>query len=74
MRDDPVVLELALETAECAWKSDERRRDILSVIDYSLPSVTPRLWVFDMDSKTLIYQELLAPRTPMVSAEVFARP
>ena len=57
---NPVVLELALEAAECAWKSGERRRDILSVIDYSLPSVTPRLWVFDMDSKTLIYKELVA--------------
>ena len=57
---NPVVLELALEAAECAWKGGERRRDVLSVIDYSLPSVAPRLWVFDMDSKTLIYKELVA--------------
>ncbi len=57
---NPVVLELALEAAECAWKGGERRHDILSVIDYSLASVVPRLWVFDMDSKTLIYKELVA--------------
>ncbi len=57
---NPAVLELALEAAECAWTGGERRRDILSVIDYSLPSVAPRLWVFNMDSKTLIYKELVA--------------
>ncbi len=57
---NPVVLELALEAADCAWKGGEKRRDILSVIDYSLPSVEPRLWVFDMNSKKLIYKELVA--------------
>jgi len=57
---NPVVLELALDAAECAWKGGERRHDILSVIDYSLPSVAPRLWVFNMGSKTLIYKELVA--------------
>ncbi|RLE18440.1 MAG: hypothetical protein DRJ61_15730 [Acidobacteria bacterium] len=57
---NPVVLELALEAADCAWKDGEKRRDILSVIDYSLPSVEPRLWVFDMNSKKLIYKELVA--------------
>ena len=57
---NPEVLRLALDAAECAWKGGERRHDILSVIDYSLPSVAPRLWVFDMDSTKLIYKELVA--------------
>lgn len=57
---NPEVLKLALNAAECVWKDGEKRRNILSVIDYSLPSVEPRLWVFDINSKKLIYEELVA--------------
>ena len=32
----------------------------LTVIDYSLPSTTRRLWVFDLGSHALLYRELVA--------------
>jgi hypothetical protein len=32
----------------------------LTVIDYSLPSTTPRLWVFDVASGRMLFKELVA--------------
>jgi len=32
----------------------------LTVIDYSLPSVKPRMWVLDLDSIAILYHELVA--------------
>ncbi|MDP9191856.1 MAG: murein L,D-transpeptidase catalytic domain family protein [Acidobacteriota bacterium] len=55
------VLRLALDAAKTA---DERglvkRRDILTVIDYSLPSTQPRLFVFDLAARKLLFRELVA--------------
>src|SRR5262249_52621298 len=36
------------------------RHNILTVIDYSLPSTEPRLWVFDLESGRLLFRELVA--------------
>jgi hypothetical protein len=36
------------------------RSDRLMVIDYSKPSSEPRLWVFDLDSKNLLFEEPVA--------------
>lgn len=55
------VLELAVSAYECARRGGEApqaRR--LAVIDYSLPSTEPRLWVFDMARKRLLYAEHVA--------------
>jgi hypothetical protein len=58
---DPKVLRLAARAADCA-----RRQGLLdgfrhlAVIDYSLPSTKPRLWVFDVERGRLLYQELVA--------------
>jgi len=58
---DPKVLSLAARAAECA-----RRQGLLdgfrhlAVIDYSLPSTQPRLWVFDVERGRLLFQELVA--------------
>jgi hypothetical protein len=58
---NPQVLELAARAAECA-----RRQGVLdgfrhlAVIDYSLPSTQPRLWVFDLTRQRLLFQELVA--------------
>jgi len=58
---NPKVLALATRAAECA-----RRRGLLdafhrlAVIDYSVPSTLPRLWVFDVDRGRLLFQELVA--------------
>ena len=58
---NPSVLSLAARAAECA-----RRQGLLdgfrhlAVIDYSLPSTQPRLWVFDVARGRLLFQELVA--------------
>lgn len=58
---DPKVLALALEASDCARQSslapDAGR---LAVIDYSRPSVEPRLWVFDLDQRKLLFAEHVA--------------
>jgi len=58
---NPKVLQLAVRAAECARSQglvDAFHR--LAVIDYSLPSTKPRLWVFDVDHGRLLFQELVA--------------
>jgi hypothetical protein len=55
------VLKLALEAATCASdKGLVKRKDRLTVIDYSLPSTEPRLFVFDLASQKLLFRELVA--------------
>ena len=58
---NPKVLQLAVRAAECARR--QGRLDgfhHLAVIDYSMPSTKPRLWVFDVDRGRLVFQELVA--------------
>ncbi len=58
---NPKVLALATRAADCA-----RRQGLLdgfrhlAVIDYSLPSTRPRLWIFDVARGRLLHQELVA--------------
>jgi hypothetical protein len=55
------VLKLAIEAANCAEnKGLVKRRDVLTVIDYSLPSSEPRLFVFDLAAHKLLFRELVA--------------
>ena len=55
-RADPQVLELAAAALACADPHAER----LAVIDFSLPSSEPRLWVFDLDESELLFEELVS--------------
>ncbi len=58
---DPRVLNLALESRDCAAKNlgqDPSPR--LAVIDYSLPSTAIRLWVFDLQTRKLLFAEHVA--------------
>jgi L,D-transpeptidase-like protein len=58
---DPNVLELALGAMRCAQADGVgEHAQRLAVIDYSRSSLEPRLWVFDLASDTLLYQELVA--------------
>ncbi|WP_299234791.1 murein L,D-transpeptidase catalytic domain family protein [uncultured Halomonas sp.] len=50
------VLTLAANALSCADPDAER----LAVIDYSRPSSEPRLWVFDLHRKTLLFEELVS--------------
>jgi hypothetical protein len=55
------VLNLALSAVSCAVNSGAiERPNTLTVIDYSLPSTEPRLWVFEVPSGRLLFKELVA--------------
>ena len=57
----PGVLQLAVGAVSCAVNSgDIEKPRTLTVIDYSLPSTTPRLWVFDVPSGRMLFNELVA--------------
>lgn len=57
----PAVFDLALSAASCALKSgDVPDLTTLTIIDYSKPSTEKRLWVYDLVSKRLVYEELVA--------------
>lgn len=55
------VLDLALNAVSCGLASgDLAAPPTLTLIDYSLPSARPRLWVFDLRSGQLLFKELVA--------------
>jgi hypothetical protein len=55
------VFDLALGAADCAVRSGAASDPTtLTVIDYSRPSTAERLWVFDLKSRELVYEELVA--------------
>ncbi len=55
------VLRLALAARDAAAKEGLAKKDeLLTVIDYSLPSTAKRLWVFDLDSGKVLFHELVA--------------
>lgn len=58
---NPEVLDLALDAVSCGVASgDLAVPPTLTLIDYSLPSTTPRLWVFDLGTGKLLFNELVA--------------
>lgn len=70
-RANAKAIRLAVEAADCATLRDGRSARHLAVIDYSLPSTLPRLWVFDLDSRELVFEELVAHGRN--SGETYAR-
>ena len=57
----PAALESALTSAELAAKRGLiRNRNLLTVIDYSIRSSEPRLFVFDLAHERLLFRELCA--------------
>ena len=58
---DAAVLDLAAHALSCAEREQlVSNTQILSVIDYSRPSTEPRLWVFDLAHRKLLFEELVA--------------
>lgn len=55
---NPDVLALATRALRCVQRTTPT--DILSVIDYSRPSTMPRLWVFDVAKRQLLFHEWVA--------------
>jgi L,D-transpeptidase catalytic domain len=57
----PQVLTTALSALSSARaRGLSGRDDLLTVIDYSLPSTTPRLWVLDLSQGKVLFHELVA--------------
>jgi hypothetical protein len=54
------VLSLALKAYYKSAKKGLHKKQVLTVIDYNLPSDKKRLWVFDMQSKKLKYNTLVS--------------
>lgn len=54
------VLDLALQAFRCGTREGRFPRPVLTVIDYSLPSTEPRLWVIDLRHKRVLHHELVA--------------
>ena len=55
------VLNMALSAVTCGVTSGELATPpTLTLIDYSLPSTQPRLWVFDLRSGRMLFKELVA--------------
>jgi hypothetical protein len=57
---DPNVLKLAVAAVDCATAHGISPSQRLAVIDYSRASTEPRLWVFDLKRRALLYRELVA--------------
>jgi L,D-transpeptidase catalytic domain len=57
----PEILAAALDAVACAKaRGVSGRDDLLTIIDYSLPSTQPRLWVLDLQRGEVLFHELVA--------------
>jgi hypothetical protein len=57
----PQVLAMALDAVACARsRGISGREDLLTIIDYTLPSTEPRLWVLDLERGEVLFHELVA--------------
>jgi hypothetical protein len=54
------ALRHALAAMQCAVEHGAQPARRLAVIDYSLPSAEPRLWIFDLQRKRLLLQDFVA--------------
>lgn len=57
---NPLVLKSALSAMQCAVNNGASPAENLAVIDYSQPSTARRLWIFDLQKKTLVLRDLVA--------------
>jgi hypothetical protein len=54
------VLDLALRAYSCGRARGEFSQPLLTIIDYSLPSTSKRLWVIDLAARRVLFNELVA--------------
>ncbi len=57
---NPSVLKLALDAYHCAELSGKAKTQTLTVIDYSLPSAQKRMWVIDLATNKVVFNNLVA--------------
>ena len=56
----PTVLDLAERAHSCAVKKGVVSGSLLALVDYSLSSTQPRLWVIDLSDRSVLFAELVA--------------
>ena len=56
----PEVLDLAVRAFDCGRAAGQFEGNVLTVIDYSLPSTERRLWVIDLDQGAVLFHEYVA--------------
>lgn len=54
------VLKLAMQSYRCGLREGYFSQPLLTVIDYSLPSHEPRLWVIDVERREVLHHDLVA--------------
>lgn len=57
---DPRVVKLGLEAYSKARGAGLDQEQILTIVDYHIPSTQPRLFVFDLKTNNLLFKELVA--------------
>lgn len=57
---NPQVFKLALSAYQCAELSGVSHSNLLTIIDYSLPSTTKRMWVIDTSKNKVLYNTSVA--------------
>jgi hypothetical protein len=57
---DPMVLTHAVAAMQCAVNNGAAPAQRLAVIDFSLPSSEPRLWIFDLHRGRLLLEDFVA--------------
>lgn len=57
---DRSVLQRAISAMKCALDDGANAAERLAVIDFSLPSSTQRLWIFDLQTKRLVLKDFVA--------------
>ena len=57
---NPEVIALAVRAMQCRLAQGESSARRLAIIDYSMPSTSQRLWVFDLKRRALLFHELVA--------------
>lgn len=57
---NPKVLKLALKAHKNAKENGIGSKDILTIVDYSLPSTERRMWVIDLENNKVLHHTLVA--------------
>lgn len=57
---NPKVLKLGLEAYNKARKEGLDKQQILTIVDYTKPSTEKRLWVFDLNNRSVLFNEYVA--------------
>ncbi len=57
---NPKALQLGLEAYAKARQEDLDKRQILTIVDYTKPSTARRLWVLDLNTHTVLFNDYVA--------------